>query len=141
MIHQILKSKSSRLFLILGGFFVANAIVAYAPNPEPEAIPTEVTMRQARLAVRRIDGSGGAGDIRWRIGSRLDLLGVEGRRAVGQRRGVPRWEAGSRSRCRLGRSGTHRSLHGRQPAGGLQHDEGHRGDGRGGRGPVEGRRS
>lgn len=30
---------------------VANAIVAYAPNPEPEAIPTEVTMRQARLAL------------------------------------------------------------------------------------------
>lgn len=28
MIHQILKSKSSRLFLILGGFFIANAIVA-----------------------------------------------------------------------------------------------------------------
>ena len=28
---------------------VANAIVAYATNPEPETIPTEVTMRQARL--------------------------------------------------------------------------------------------
>ena len=27
----------------------AKAIVAYAPDPEPEAIPTEVTMRQARL--------------------------------------------------------------------------------------------
>ena len=30
---------------------MAQAIVAYAPNPEPEAIPTEVTMRQARLAL------------------------------------------------------------------------------------------
>jgi hypothetical protein len=30
---------------------VAKAIVAYAPDPEPEAIPTEVTMRQARLAL------------------------------------------------------------------------------------------
>lgn len=28
---------------------VAKAIVAYAPDPEPGAIPTEVTMRQARL--------------------------------------------------------------------------------------------
>jgi hypothetical protein len=28
MIHNILKSKSTRLFIILGGFFIANALIA-----------------------------------------------------------------------------------------------------------------
>ncbi len=46
MIHSILKNKSTRLFLILGGFFIANALIA-------EVIGVKIFSLEDSLGIRR----------------------------------------------------------------------------------------
>ena len=46
MIHNILQNKSTRLFIILGGFFIANALIA-------EVIGVKIFSLEDTLGIRR----------------------------------------------------------------------------------------
>jgi uncharacterized integral membrane protein (TIGR00697 family) len=58
MIHSIIKEKSTRLFLILGGFFIANALIAEIIGVKLFSLEKTLHMMPANMTILGEDGLG-----------------------------------------------------------------------------------